>query len=139
MAGNIWVLAEQWRGRVSEITYEMLALGRQLARDLGIGVQAVLLGHNVKDLVQTLGEADAVLYVDHPALAEPTPEAYAQALAQLLPERKPKALLIPLTNLSMDLGALLAAQAEVPFVNFCKDVRVADGRQGRSLKSRRCL
>jgi electron transfer flavoprotein alpha subunit len=124
MPGNIWVLAEQWRGQISEITYELLTLGRELARDLGVGVQAILLGHNAQSLGLTLGGADSVLYVDHPSLAEPTPEAYAHALAYLLEERRPKSLLIPLTNLSMDLGALL----EFPFVNACKDIRVVDGQ-----------
>ncbi len=124
MTGNIWVLAEQWRGQISEITYELLTLGQELARDLGVRVQAVLLGHNAQSLGSTLGGADAVLYVDHPALAEPTPEAYAYTLAQLLKERRPKSLLIPLTNLSMDLGALV----EAPFVTACKDVRIVDGR-----------
>ncbi len=124
MTGNIWVLAEHWRGQISEITYELLVLGRELARDLGVGLQAVLLGHNAQSLGSTLGGADSVLYVDHPALAEPTPEAYAYALAHLLTERRPKGLLIPLTNLSMDVGALV----EAPFVNACKDVRLVDGR-----------
>lgn len=124
MTGNIWVLAEHWRGQISEITYELLVLGRELARDLGVGLQAVLLGHNAQSLGSTLGGADSVLYVDHPALAEPTPEAYAYALAHLLTECRPKGLLIPLTNLSMDVGALV----EAPFVNACKDVRLVDGR-----------
>ena len=125
--GNIWILAEQWRGQISEITYEVLALGREVASGLGVYLQAVLLGHNAQDLTRTLGEADTVFYVDHPSLAEPTPEAYAQALTQLVKEKQPQSLLIPLTNLSMDLGSLLAAQLNVPFVNFCRNVRVVDG------------
>jgi electron transfer flavoprotein alpha subunit len=127
MTGNLWILAEQWRGQVSEITYEVLALGREVASGLGVHLQAVLLGHNAQGMAATLGEADTVLYVDHPTLAEPTPESYTQALTQLVKEKHPQSLLIPLTNLSMDLGSLLAAQLNVTFVNFCKDVRVTDG------------
>jgi len=128
MAGNIWVLAEQWRGQLSEVTYELLALGRELANQRGVSLQAVLLGHKVKDLASHLGNVDAVLYADHPLLAEPTPEPYTQALAQLIREKRPGSLLIPLTNVSMDLGSLLAAELHVPFVNFCKDVQVVEGR-----------
>jgi electron transfer flavoprotein alpha subunit len=128
MAGNIWVFAEQWHGQLSKATYEALALGRELADELGVKLEAVLLGHNAQDLAQTLGVADAVLYVDHPTLQEPTPEAYTRALAQLLQARHPSHLLISLTNVGMDLGPLLAAQLDAPFVNFCQDVHVVAGK-----------
>ena len=35
MAGNIWVVAEHWRGQISDITLRGLALGRELADALG--------------------------------------------------------------------------------------------------------
>jgi len=128
MAGNIWVLTEQWRGEVSEITYEVLALGSEVAAALGVKLEAVLLGHKVKSLVARLGKADAVLYVDHAALAEPTAEAQSAALAQLIKEKQPRSVLIPLTNVTLGVGTLIAAQLELPGVNFCKDLRVVDGR-----------
>ena len=74
MPGNIWVLVEHWRGQVSEITFEALALGRDVADQLGSKVEAVLLGHGVKDLAWQLGAAARVVSVDHPALAEAIPE-----------------------------------------------------------------
>ena len=65
MAGNVWVLAEQWRGQLSDVTFELLVLGRELADRVGGPLQAVLLGHQVTDLAGKLGAADAVLHVDH--------------------------------------------------------------------------
>src|SRR3989304_4676465 len=93
MAGNVWVLAETWRGQVSETTYELLALGRELAAELGVPLQAVLLGHQVKSLTPQLGAAESVVLVDHPALAEPALEPYTYALAQLVKARQPRCLL----------------------------------------------
>lgn len=127
MKGNVWVLAEQWRGQLSEITYELLALGRELADGLAVPLQAVLLGHQAKPLAQTLGVADSVLYVDHPSLVEPMTEPYCRALAQLLQEKQPCCLLVPLTNVSMDVATLLPAELDIAFLNWCKDVRVVDG------------
>ncbi len=127
MAGNVWVLAEQWRGQITEITFEVLALGRELARDLGVNLQAVLLGHEARTLTSALGMADAVFYLDHPGLTEPTPEAYSQALLPLVKEEQPHSFLIPLTNVTMGAGTLLGAALEAPVVNFCKDARVSDG------------
>jgi electron transfer flavoprotein alpha subunit len=128
MPGNIWVLAEQWRGKVSEITYEALALGREVADQLGVRLEAVLLGHKVKDLAGTLGCAASVFYVDHPMLAEPIADLQADALTQLVKARKPQAILIPLTNVSLGVGTLQAEQLGLPVVNFCKDLRVVDGK-----------
>jgi electron transfer flavoprotein alpha subunit len=127
MSGSIWVLVEQWRGRVSEVTYETLALGREVADALGVPLVAVLLGSHAKDLAQSLGKADQVLYVDHPLLAETIPQTHADALVQLVRERKPRACIVPLTNVSLGVGTLMGAQLGAPAVNFCKDLRVVDG------------
>ncbi len=123
---NIWVLAEAGRGQVSEITFELLALGREVATQSGAPLEAVLLGSNARELAQKLGAADTVLYADNAALADPVPENAATALAQLIGEKQPAAVLVPLTNLSVDVGVVLAAQLGVPFLNYCKDLK-ADG------------
>ncbi len=124
----VWVLAEHWRGNVSEITYEMLALGRELADRSGVPLQAVLLGHGARGLAGALGKADSVLYVEDAALADPLPDLCAAALAQLAGERSPTAILVPLTNISLGVGTLLADLVNAPAVNFCKDACVVDGR-----------
>jgi len=128
MAGNVWVLAEQWRGQLSDITYEVLALGKEIATTLGVDLQAILLGHEAKDLAQSLGKADAVLYLDHAALAAPVPEIMAHALAPAIRARNPQAVLIPLTNVTWEVGTFLAAELEVGYVNACKDVRFTDDK-----------
>lgn len=128
MAGNIWVVAEQWRGEISEITFELLALGREVADELGVPLEAVLMGQGLKGAASVLGRADTVLYAEHGALAEPIPELCADALAQMILERKPQAVLTPLTNISMGVGTLAAAKLSAPSINFCTDLKTADGQ-----------
>ena len=128
MADKVWVLAEQWRGDVTEVAREMLTLGREVASGAGASLEAVLLGHDCWETAAALPEADAVLYASHPAFADPVPEAHASALAQLVRERKPRCVLVPLTNLSMDVATLAAAMLDAPLISFCMDVRLAEGR-----------
>jgi electron transfer flavoprotein alpha subunit len=128
MPGNVWVLAEQWRGRLSDITYEVLSLGMEVATSLGVDLQAVLLGHRVRDLARSLGAANSVLYLEHAALATPVPQTSAQALASAIRAKNPQVVLIPLTNVSWEIGTLLAAQLEVGYINACKDVRLVHGK-----------
>jgi electron transfer flavoprotein alpha subunit len=127
MAGNVWVVAEHWKGTISDATGELLAVGRGLADALGVRLEAVLLGHGVRDLAASLGPADGVLYVDHPTLADATGMQASRAIAALAAERGPAAILLPTTNVSWDLLGLLPARLGVPLVNFCRDVEVVDG------------
>jgi len=127
MAGNVWVVAEHWKGTISEATYELLALGRNLADSLGVRLEAVLLGHGVRGLAASLGTADAVLYVDHPVLADATGQQASRALAALASARVPATILVPTTNVSWDLLGLLPGRLGAPFVNFCRDVEAIDG------------
>jgi electron transfer flavoprotein alpha subunit len=134
MAGNVWVIVEQWRGQLSEITYEVLALGKELATALRSDLQAVLLGHNVKRLTVSLGKADSVLCLDHSALETLVPETLTRTLEPLIRAKAPQAVLIPLTNVTLGVGSLLAEMLEVGCINFCKDVSVVEGAlQTRSL------
>ncbi len=128
MAANIWGIAESWRGEISEATYELLTLGRELADATGAVLETVLAGAGVKSLAGVLGAADKVLVAENPALAEPPTETHASALAQLVRARKPACVLVPLTNVSWDWVGMLPALLDMPFLNFCEDVRFADGR-----------
>jgi electron transfer flavoprotein alpha subunit len=128
MAQSIWVLAEQWRGKISDATYEVLALGREIADGLGAPLEAVLLGDKVKGLAGSLGAADTVVVVDHPSLAHAGPENHGELLGRLAKQRQPLAVLVPMTNVSWDIIGSLPAQMEMPFVNFCENVEASGGK-----------
>ncbi len=127
MAGNIWVLAEHWRGEVSDITFECLALGREVANALGVKLEVLVLGHGVGPLASELGAADNAIVIDHPALEVVVPDAYAEALAAAMRAKQPLTVLVPLTNVTMGVGTLAGAAMQCAVVNFCKDVRARDG------------
>lgn len=128
MAQPIWVFAEQWRGKLSDVTYEALALGRELADASGAPLEAILLGHETRESIATLGKADSVLFADHPSLADGNVEVFARVLEKLVAERTPRVFLIPLTNVSLGIGTLVSARLNLPCINFCKDARIVDGR-----------
>ena len=128
MTGSICVLAEQWRGQIPEVTYETLALGREVADAAGVPLTAILTGYNSRDLARSLGVADSVIYVDHQLLAEVIPQTCAEAVVQVLRDAPPRALLVPLTNISLGIGTLIGIRMGVPVINFCNDIHVSDGR-----------
>ena len=128
MASSILVLAEHWEGQITEATFELLALGRELADATGQPLHALLVGHEVKSLGASLGKADKVLCVDHASLAGPATNAHAAALAHIARNASPFCILAPLTNATWDVLGLLIAHLEIPFLNFCHDLMARDGK-----------
>src|SRR3989337_3549074 len=101
MGSDMWVVAEQWRGGIAEVTHEALALGRELADASHAKLSAVLLGSGGGDRAELLGDADLVLCLDHPSLDEFVPAVYAEALSPLVAGRGPRSGLLPLTHPSL--------------------------------------
>jgi len=116
MANDILVLADHMKGQLSDTTFELLGKAKELAGATGGQAVVALLG--APDLAGQLGAADAVLAMDHPALAEYTPEAWEKALTAIVRERAPRLVLIANTTIGMDLGAGLSAAWNAPLVAY---------------------
>jgi electron transfer flavoprotein alpha subunit len=119
MNQDIYVVIEHLRGQVAEISYVMLAAARALSQGTQGKVVAVLLGHNVQGAAEGM-EADQVLVMDHPALAEFTSHQYQEALAHLANEHKPRVWLFGHTSLGMDVAGVLSVRLGVPLVSACQ-------------------
>ena len=103
MNNDIYVVIEHLQGQVSEISYIMLAAARALTQSKGGDVVGVLLGHQAQGLASNLA-ADRVLFVDHPALADFTSEAYQKVTASLISENEPHVVLFGNTSIGSDLA-----------------------------------
>lgn len=127
MADAILVLAEALRGEIPDITFELLGVGRSLASALNAPLYAALLGSEAAALAPRLGAADKVLVADAPWLNLAPADTVAGVLHAVM-DRVPAGLvLLGCTNVSLGVGALLAARTGLPLVNFCRAVRVEAG------------
>lgn len=102
---GVFIYAQQVDNELSSIAFELIGKAKELAKDLGTDVTAVLLGSNVKGLTDELGEygADKVIVVDNPELETYRTEPYAQALAAVINEYKPEIMLVGATAIGRDL------------------------------------
>ncbi len=119
MSQDIFVIIEHLRGQVSDTSYVMLAAGKQLSQSTGGNVTAVLLGHNAQGLAVKLA-AEKVIYVDNPALAEFTSEAYLVVLAEIIKSYSPRAVLLGHSSIGMDIASGLSAKLGFPVVSSCR-------------------
>ncbi|TET34759.1 MAG: electron transfer flavoprotein subunit alpha/FixB family protein [Anaerolineales bacterium] len=126
MTSDIYVLIEHLQGQVSEMSYMMLAAGRPLAEASGGNLVAMLLGQDAQELAADL-DADRVLYVEHPALAEFSPDAYLRVLTDLIQQGNPRAVLMGETSIGADVAGTLSARLNLPIVSLCRNAYAEGG------------
>ncbi len=118
MSQDIHVLVEHIKGEVSDMSYVLLAASRDIVESTQGEVVALLLGNDAQSLASELN-ADTVLYYDHQALTEFTPDAYLEVLTTHLEKYSPRALLVGHTTIGMDLVGLLSVRLNLPIVSQC--------------------
>ena len=123
---GLWVFAEQRGGQLQDVTFELLGKGGELARELGVEVGAVLLGHQVDACVGPLFKhgADVVYVVDHPALAAYTAEPYAEAMSALIKKHRPEIVLAGSTSIGRSFIARVAIEATAGLTADCTELAV---------------
>ena len=126
MNPDIYVVIEHLRGQVTDMSCVMLGAARALAQATGGKVVAVLLGHGAQALAANLA-AGEVLYIDHPALAEFTSDAYQKVLTPLIEEKQPRAVILGNTSIGADVASLLSARLNLPLLSSVRNIS-ADGR-----------
>ena len=90
----------------------------------------MLLGYEVAGQAQELIAygADVVLCADERELVQYNTEPYAQAITQIVHERKPSIVLIGATTIGRDLGPRLSARLETGLTADCTSLAISDER-----------
>ena len=125
---GVFVFAQQVDNVISNIAYELIGKGKELAKDLGVEVTAVLVGSDVKGLAEQLAEygADKVIVVDDPELKEYRTEPYTHAIASVIKEFKPEIFLIGATAIGRDLGPRVCARIHTGLTADCTKLDIGD-------------
>ena len=142
---GVFIYAQQVDNEISSIAFELIGKAKELAADLNTEVTAVLLGSNVKGLVDELAEygADKVIVVDDPALETYRTEPYAHALTSVINEYKPEIMLVGATAIGRDLGPTVSARVATGLTADCTVLEIGDfplvAREGQEQKHNQLL
>ena len=125
---GVFVFAQQVDNELSGIALELVGKGKDLAKDLGTEVTAVLVGSGIKGLADELAEygADKVIVVDDPELKEYRTEPYAHALAEVIKKYKPEIMLVGATAIGRDLGPRVSARIHTGLTADCTQLEIGD-------------
>lgn len=125
---GVYVIAEEFEGKLRNVTLELLGQGKQLAEGIGDEVGAVLIGHNVKPLAQELiaHGAHKVYVYDDPKFEHYNTTAFTRALVHFFNEVKPNVYLVGATNIGRDLGPRVANALQTGLTADCTNLFVDD-------------
>jgi electron transfer flavoprotein alpha subunit/NAD-dependent dihydropyrimidine dehydrogenase PreA subunit len=123
---NVWCLAEIRHGQLVPTIYELLHVGRQLAKDLNEELCAILMGSGVTKLAQDLVDhgADKVYVFDEPAFEQFVDETYANALVELIRKEKPNKFLLPASTIGRSFGSRVAVTAHTGITADATEVAI---------------
>lgn len=118
---GVWVFAEQKKGVVQSVAYELLGKGRVLADDLGVELACVLLGDAIEAKTQELfwRGADKVYVVEDSRLKNFQDEPYTNIIVELVKEFKPEILLYGATSIGRSLASRIAVKLNTGLTADC--------------------
>jgi electron transfer flavoprotein alpha subunit len=126
MSNQILVVVEHLKGKIEDITFEMLGKGKEIAGSTGGELVALLLGSGADGMASQLGVSSKVIYVDDANLAEYNPQAYCKAVGSVVAETQPKMVLIGNTSMGMDIAGGVSIDQNMPFIAYASGIS-ADG------------
>jgi electron transfer flavoprotein alpha subunit len=126
--GEVWVFAEQHRGKLEDTPLELLSRARRLADILKVPMGAVLPGDKVKTLADKLIHygADKVYLAEHPILEHYQANSYAKVIYDLIHKHKPQIVLYGATATGRDLAPRIASAAKAGLTADCTDLQIGD-------------
>jgi len=128
---GVWVIAEQKKGVIQSVTYELLGKGQELAEKLDVELSAVLLGSDMESKCDELIHRGAkkVYLVDEPELAQYQNEPYANIISELINEYKPEAVLCGATSIGRSLVSRVAVKIDAGLTADCTGLDIDEERR----------
>jgi len=126
--GEVWVLAEQEAGRLSDVPLELMSKARELADTVSAPLGVLLLGHGAEPLAAKLiaHGADKVYLAEHPKLAHYQARGYAKVICDLIHAHRPQIIIFGATPLGRDLAPCIASAMKCGLTADCTDLQIGD-------------
>lgn len=132
MSNGILVFIENKGGVANRSSFEAIAAAQAFGSQLQQPVSAVVPGADASSLAQEIAAYDIarVISVSDPKLAEYTPDAYADALEQVVKQVDPSLVFLTHTYQVRDFAPKLAARFQKSLISDCIRAKADDGKIG---------
>ncbi|MCI7223029.1 electron transfer flavoprotein subunit alpha/FixB family protein [Fusobacterium sp.] len=134
---GVFVIGEQFEGKIHPVTIELIGEGKKLAKQLKKEISVIIAGNNIEKSAQNLLNygVNKVYYLEHILLTDYITDFYANSIAELLKEKKPEIVLIGATSIGRDLGPRLSAKLGTGLTADCTKLEI-DEKDNKLLQTR---
>ncbi|MEJ5284474.1 MAG: electron transfer flavoprotein subunit alpha/FixB family protein [Brevinematia bacterium] len=125
---EVWVYIEQNKGKISDVSLELLGKATDLASKLNVKVGAILIGNNVRSLADKIYSygADRVYLAENPSLENYTTLPYSYIVVNLVKQYEPQIVLYGATTTGRDLAPRVASELKTGLTADCTDLQIGD-------------
>ena len=133
---NIIVYCEFEDGKIADVSLELLTKGRQLADKLGVNLEAIVAGDNLKDIEKQIFPfgVDTVYKVEDKRLYPYTSLPHSSILINLFKEIQPQIAFMGATSIGRDLGPRVSSALHSGLTADCTSLEIGDYTDTRENK-----
>ncbi len=125
---NVLVFVEQNNKKIADVSLELICKASHLAEQLKVEVEAVALGHDMKNKLPVLGHygCNNVYYIDDKRLAHFTSVPYAKTIVNVIKKYQPQIVLFGATTMGRDVAPRVASQLKCGLTADCTDLKIGN-------------
>jgi len=125
---GVWVFTEHTEGKPAEVSWELLGVGADLAKERSVELCSIVVGDKVEHLCTEAFAygASKVYLVDDPVFHYYRTESYYKAFCYLIEKYKPEIVLIGATGLGRDLAGAIATKLQTGLTADCTGLSIDD-------------
>jgi electron transfer flavoprotein alpha subunit len=128
MLKDVFVYIECKENAARKSSFELLSKGKEIADNLASRLYAIVIGHKIKDIAESLkGFSDTVIVVDDEALKEYRWDTYTAVLEGLIKKYNPHVVIGASTVTGKDFFPRLAARFRCPIVSDAIGIDFCNG------------
>ena len=133
---NVFVYIEIEDKEIADVSLELLTKGRELANTLGVKLEAVVIGHDVKALAPELAKygADTVWVADNEIFAPFRTLPHTAVMVGLIQQEKPQIALFGATPVGRDFAPRVSSALHSGLTADCTELVIGEHKDAKSGK-----
>ncbi len=128
MEGNVFVFCETEKGKVIDLSKELLSSGKKLAVKLNVKLEALVLGNNIEDISGQISKygVDKIHLAQDKRLEPYMTLPYSRIVSKVFDEEKPQIVLFGASSIGRDLAPRVASTLQCGLTADCTRLEIGD-------------